>query len=105
MTKPLLLAAGLAFVASTAFAGPIERACMKSDRKAATRSLCDCIQQAADMTLSGGDQRRAVAFFKDPEKAHKVWMSKNRSDDAFWDRYKAFGAQAEAMCGGGSGQP
>ena len=53
------------------------------------------------MTLSGSDQRRAVSFFKDPEKAHKVWMSKSRSDDEFWERYKSFGAQAEAMCGGG----
>lgn len=100
MTKSLLLALGLAFFAGAALAGPIERACNKSDRKAANRSLCDCIQQAADMTLSGSDQRRAVSFFKDPEKAHKVWMSKSRGDDAFWDRYKAFGAQAEAMCGG-----
>lgn len=100
MTKSLLLALGLALFAGAALAGPIERACNKSDRKAANRSLCDCIQQAADMTLSGSDQRRAVSFFKDPEKAHKVWMSKSRGDDAFWDRYKAFGAQAEAMCGG-----
>ena len=100
MTKSLLLALGLALFSGAALAGPIERACNKSDRKAANRSLCDCIQQAADMTLSGSDQRRAVSFFKDPEKAHKVWMSKSRGDDAFWDRYKAFGAQAEAMCGG-----
>ena len=55
----------------------------------------------AEVALSGSDQRRAVSFFKDPEKAHKVWMSKSRGDDAFWDRYKAFGAQAEAMCGSG----
>ena len=75
MMKSLLLAAGLAVFAGVAFAGPIERACNKSDR--------------------------AVSFFKDPEKAHKVWMSKSRGDDAFWDRYKAFGAQAEAMCGSG----
>ncbi len=25
-------------------------------------------------------------------------MSKSKSDDDFWDRYKAFGAQAEAYC-------
>ena len=100
MTKTFLLAAGLSLLSSAAFAGPIERACLKSDRKAANRSVCACIQQAADMTLSGGDQRRAVGFFKDPEKAHKVWMSKSNGDDAFWERYKAFGAQAEAYCGG-----
>lgn len=91
-----------AFLASAALAGPIERACNKSDRKAASRSLCNCIQHVADDTLSNGDQRRAVSFFKDPEKAHKVWMSKSVKDDAFWERYKAFGAKAEAMCGGAS---
>lgn len=101
MTKTLLLAGGLALLASTALAGPIERACNKSDRKAANRALCGCIQQAADMTLSNGDQRRAVSFFKDPDKAHKVWMSKSNGDDAFWERYKTFGAQAETLCGGG----
>lgn len=100
MTKTFLLAAGVALLANAAFAGPIERACLKSDRKAANRSVCACIQQAADMTLSNGDQRRAVSFFKDPDKAHKVWMSKSNGDDAFWDRYKAFGAQAEALCAG-----
>lgn len=99
MKSIILLAAGFAVFSTVAFAGPIEKACNRSDRKSASRSLCDCIQAAADMTLSNSDQRRAVSFFKDPDKAHNVWMSKSRSDDAFWDRYKAFGAQAEAMCG------
>lgn len=101
MKRTILLAAGIALLSSAALAGPIEKACNRSDRKASNRSLCDCIQQVADMTLSGSDQRRAATFFKDPEKAHKVWMSKSRGDDAFWDRYKAFGAQAEAYCTGG----
>lgn len=101
MTKSLMLAAGLAFFAGAALAGPIERACLRSDRKAVSQSLCNCIQQAADMVLSSGDQRRAVSFFKDPEKAQKVWMSQSRGDDAFWERYKAFGDQAEALCSGG----
>lgn len=98
MTKSILMASALALFAGAAMAGPIERACLKSDRKAVNRSICNCIQQAADMMLSGSDQRRAVGFFKDPDKAHKVWMSKTSSDDAFWERYKAFGAQAEALC-------
>lgn len=100
MRSTFVLAAVLAAFATTAMAGPIERACNLSDRKAANRSLCSCIQQAADMTLSGSDQKRAVGFFKNPDKAHKTWMSKTRSDDAFWDRYKAFEAQAVAICGG-----
>lgn len=102
--KPLMLvlcaAVAIPVFASVASAGQIENACMRSDRKAANRALCGCIQQVADMTLRGGDQRRAATFFKDPEKAHKVWMSKSKSDDDFWKRYKAFGAQAEAYCGG-----
>ena len=101
--KPTLLAAAAAalFAAMTpaAFAGPIEKACMASDR-GGDRSLCGCIQQAADMTLSGGDQRRAAKFFKDPEAAHATWISQSKSDDAFWDRYKSFGQTAEAYCAG-----
>lgn len=93
------IAASFAVVGSMADAGPIERACMASDR-GGNRSLCGCIQQAADMTLSGGDQRRAAKFFKNPEAAHRTWMSQSKSDDAFWERYKSFGQTAEAYCGG-----
>ena len=95
-----IAALALPLLTSTAFAGPIERACLRSDRDAANRAICGCIQDVADQTLRGADQRRAASFFKDPDKAHKVWMSKSKSDDAFWERYKAFGAQAEAYCGG-----
>ena len=52
------------------------------------------------MTLSGGDQRRAAKFFKDPEAAHATWVSQSASDDAFWERYKSFGQTAEAYCAG-----
>ena len=95
----LVVAFGLA-LPGVAVAGPVETACNRSDRDAATRSLCNCIGQVADQTLRGADQRRAAAFFRDPEKAHKAWMSKRDADDAFWERYKAFGAQAEAYCTG-----
>ena len=92
-------AAFLPVMSSMAAAGPIERACMSSER-GGNRSLCGCIQQAADMTLSGGDQKRAAKFFKDPEAAHATWTSQSKSDDAFWDRYKSFGQTAEAYCAG-----
>lgn len=101
MKKSLVLALAATTVlaaAAPSFAGAIESACLRSDRKAANRALCGCIQQVADMTLRGSDQRRVVSFFKDPEKAQKVKMSKSTSDDAFWERYKAFGEQAEAYC-------
>ena len=92
-------AASLPLLSAAAMAGPIERACMSSDR-GGNRSLCGCIQQAADATLSGGDQRRAAKFFKDPERAHQTWVSQSSSDDAFWERYKQFGQTAEASCAG-----
>ncbi len=88
------------FLPLAAMAGPIENACLKSDRKAASRSLCTCIQQAADMTLTGSDQRRAAKFFRDPDEAQTVRMSKSDNDNAFWARYRSFGDMAEAYCAG-----
>src|SRR5690606_6114652 len=81
-------------------AAPIESACVRSERGAGNRALCGCIQQVANMVLSGSDQRRVAKFLKDPDEAHAVWVSKSRSDDAFWERYKQFGEMAEAYCGG-----
>ncbi|PTQ75632.1 hypothetical protein [Celeribacter persicus] len=82
-----------------ASAGTIERACMASDRAANNRALCGCIQQVADMTLSGKDQRQAAKFFKDPQKAQDIRQSDNRSHEEFWLRYKAFGQAAAQYCG------
>ena len=102
MTKPLILAAFAAlcagFVATEVSAGPISNACMQSNRSAANSALCGCIQAVADSTLAGADQRRAATFFRDPDKAQQVLMSQKRADDAFWARYKAFGALAEQSC-------
>lgn len=104
MKTPMITAAlgalALCFMASAASAGPISRACMRSDRDAANSAVCGCIQQVADQTLSGSDQRRAAKFFANPDSAQKVFLSKSNSDDAFWDRYKNFGATAEAYCAG-----
>lgn len=106
MTANIRFRAGLALalvvagvsVTTGAMAGPIEKACNKSDRRAASRPVCNCIQQVADMTLQSSDQRRAAEFFKNPDKAHSTWMSKSDRDDAFWERYKQFGAYAEQYC-------
>lgn len=104
MTKRLIWAGFAALcvsvVASGALAGPISNACLQSNRRAATPALCGCIQSVADSTLQGADQRRAATFFRDPDKAQKVFLSQNRADDAFWERYKAFGARAEESCSG-----
>jgi hypothetical protein len=95
-----ILALSLSFVAGAAFAGPIQSACLQSSRNAATAGLCSCIQQVADVTLGGADQRRAAGFFRNPDKAQDVRMSKTRNDDAFWDRYQIFGQRAEMVCAG-----
>lgn len=79
-------------------AGAIERACNRSDRKAASRALCGCIQNVADQVLSNSDQRLAAKFFKDPQRAQDVRQSNNSSHEVFWKRYKAFGSTAEQTC-------
>lgn len=97
--KSMILAAGLVLAGSVAAsAGPIESACNASARAKGDRALCNCIQQAADRTLKGHEQRRAARFFRDPDEAQKVRMSKSDSDNEFWARYRAFGDMAEAFC-------
>jgi len=104
MQKTLTLAAmavtSLVLLSATAFAGPIETACNRSNRQAASPAMCGCLQQVADMTLRGADQKRAAKFFTDPEQAQEVRMSTSDRDNEFWDRYKNFGATAEAYCAG-----
>lgn len=96
--KQAALAAVLSLGATAASAGPIEQACNRSSRDAASPPVCNCIQQAADATLRSADQRRAAQLINDPDKAHKTWLSQNNRDDAFWERYKQFGAMAEQYC-------
>lgn len=101
MTRTLFAASLLTLsLPMTAVAGPIENACLRSDRQQASRALCGCIQQVADMTLRGSDQRKAASFFKDPEQAQKVRMSKRDSDNEFWARYTNFSETAQAFCAG-----
>lgn len=99
MMRVLCLAgAFMLFSAGATVAGPIESACLRSDRQAASRALCGCIQQVANQVLSGGDQRRAAKFFSDPARAQEVRQSDRASDEAFWLRYKQFGTTAESYC-------
>ncbi len=78
--------------------GIVERACLGSSRQGASRAVCGCIQQAANLTLSGSDQRMASDFFKNPDKAQQIRQSDQRTHEAFWQRYKQFGATAQAYC-------
>lgn len=76
----------------------IQNACLRSDRSAANRALCTCIQDAANMTLSTKDQKTAAGFFANPHRAQEVRQSDRRSDELFWERYKRFGEAAESFC-------
>lgn len=98
MLKPVVVAAAVILTAPLAVAGPIDNACVRSERGARSANLCGCIQQVADQTLSRSDQRRAANFFRDAQRAQEVRMSKSAADNAFWARYKTFAATAEAYC-------
>ncbi|WP_417724748.1 hypothetical protein [Salipiger sp.] len=80
--------------------GPISRACVSSDRKARSPELCGCIQGAANIELTGADQRMAVSFYKDPHKAQEVRQSDRSSHEDFWKRYKSYVDRAESQCRG-----
>jgi hypothetical protein len=94
----LIAAAAVVLIAPPALAGPIDSACLRSERGAQNRPVCGCIQQVADETLSRGDQRAAARFFRDPHQAQEVRQSGRPRDEAFWLRYRDFGARAEARC-------
>jgi hypothetical protein len=76
----------------------IETACLKAARPGTTRSLCTCIQSAADATLTVRDQRLAASFFSDPAKAQSIRQSDSRSHEKFWTRYKEFNTKARSYC-------
>ncbi len=101
--RKIILAATLAVMSAPLFpaiasAGPVESACVRSDRPQATRALCRCIDSVARRTLTRSEQRRAASFFRDPQLAQDVRMSKSDRDNAFWARYRAFGDAAERTC-------
>ncbi len=93
------IAAALAFtLPATALASPVESACNRSDRAGATRAMCRCVGQVARQHLTRAEQRRAAQFFRDPQRAQDVRMSRRSGDPEFWQRYRAFGQAAESAC-------
>ena len=80
------------------FAKDVGNACLSSQRGAGKHSLCRCIQRAADQTLNRRDQKRAAGFFEDPDLAQTARRSDTRRDEAFWERYEAFGDVARKFC-------
>lgn len=77
--------------------GPIENACLSSERSA-SRSTCTCIQQVANHKLNRSDQKIAAKFFEDPHLAQETRQSSNRSKEKFWLRYKDWGQTAARTC-------
>ncbi|WP_170782811.1 hypothetical protein [Ruegeria lacuscaerulensis] len=101
MKKFFLIAFCAASVASSPLAveaAQIKRACLASDRSAATRDRCTCIQRVADQALTRSDQKTVSKWFADPHKAQELKMSRSARDDALWDRYQNFGQMAQAIC-------
>ncbi|MEM9124434.1 MAG: hypothetical protein AAGB28_01580 [Pseudomonadota bacterium] len=91
-------AASLTAVGPVADAAKIKQACLASDRSAATRARCSCIQRVADQALTRSDQKTVAKWFEDPHQAQELKMSQTARDDALWDRYQAFGQMAQAIC-------
>ena len=93
------LTIAVALISAPAFSGGlIERACVKSDRKAANRVTCNCVQKVANVKLSRSDQKLAAKFFKDPHMAQEVRQSDRAGHERFWLRYKEFGELAAQHC-------
>ncbi|MEM9969251.1 MAG: hypothetical protein AAF755_14325 [Pseudomonadota bacterium] len=78
--------------------GPIQTACQADGRAAASLVLCGCVQAIADQSLSAADQRRGARYFEDPAALQEVRQSDNRSNEKFWQSWKAFGVKAEETC-------
>jgi hypothetical protein len=99
MRRVVLLAVIGAALAGPVAANTIERACEQSDRRAASRALCSCIQDVADQMLTRSDQRKGAKFFSDPQRAQDTRQSDNSSNESFWKKWKEFGTAAGNICG------
>lgn len=89
---------GLFLIGGAAEAGRISNACQASDRKAATASLCSCIERVAKRSLKRRDQRLVVKIFKKPDLAQETRQSDDPRKEAFWKRYKSFSSAAAKQC-------
>lgn len=78
--------------------GPMSKACLNSDRKARSKALCGCVQAVANRDLSSADQRLAVSFWSDPQRAQDIRQSDVPRHEEFWRRYKAYGQNVERLC-------
>ncbi len=95
----VVVALGVGLGGAVAEAGPIKRACLKSDRDAANRQVCACIERVARPMFSRSEQRRIAKFFADPHLSQELRQSDRRADERFWQQYQAWGAAVQARCG------
>ncbi|WP_435139065.1 hypothetical protein [Pseudopelagicola sp. nBUS_19] len=102
MTRPILAAliaaVSLSLSAGFADADELLRACNGSDRQAATKSMCNCIQMVANKSLNNSEQKLAASFFEQPHKAQEIRQSDRSNHETFWLRYKEFGTAVEDSC-------
>jgi hypothetical protein len=96
--KTLLIVYVISMIATPIYAGAIERACNKSERKAVTAEKCSCIQKVAAGRLSARDQKIAASFFSQPQLAQDTRQSDSPSTERFWKRYKAWGITSAKYC-------
>ena len=97
MRATFALACAVTFFATMSEAGPVGSACLSSGR-GASQPLCACIQNVADMTLSGKDQKLAARLMSDPEKAEAIRVSESSRNKDFWTRYQGFADAAGTLC-------
>lgn len=97
MRAILPLAGVLAILATMSVAGPLGSACLSSGR-GVSQPLCACIQNVADMTLSGRDQKLAARLIADPEKVEAIRGSASSRNRDFWARYQSFADAAGSLC-------
>ena len=97
MLKITVFTALLVVPTITFGAGATESACLRSDRSPG-REACACAQSVADQTLSRGDQKIAARIIKDPDHFYKYYGSKNPRNQAFLERYRAWGTAAHEFC-------
>ncbi|MEJ1993411.1 MAG: hypothetical protein P8X50_17455 [Maritimibacter sp.] len=95
-----LILLGVCLSATPAYSGnSINNACLSSDRDAANRALCACLQSVADKSLSPAEQRRGAQLFGKPHLSEELRASARDSDRVFWQKWQSFGDRAQKTCG------
>lgn len=97
MRAILPLAGVLAILATMSVAGPLGSSCLSSGRSV-SQPLCASIQNVADMTMSGRDQKLAARLIADPKKVEAIRGSASSRNRDFWAQYQSFADAAGSLC-------